>query len=271
MIYSRVFIPCFFLRKNILFLYRACEVLGGNKMKLTILGSHGPYPGRDGACSGYLIDSDTTNILLDCGNGIISRYQRYHELNELRYIILTHLHSDHMSDMMVLRYAIDIMMKKGDINTPVNVYCPGTPEGILNELKYNNAFNINIVDENTSLSIGGIGITFEKMNHPVETYAVKMKKGGKTFVYSGDTQYTEKLVPFINNADIFLCDGNLLGNSNGPHLTAEQAALVAKQGVCKKLIITHLWPLNSTEDYYNEALNVFANVTIAKDFDTYVI
>lgn len=240
-------------------------------MKLTILGSHGPFPGRDGACSGYLIDDDAINILLDCGNGILSRYQHYHKLNELKYIILTHLHSDHMSDMMVLRYAIDIMLKKGDINTPVNVYCPGTPEGILNELKFNNVFNINIIDENTSINIRGIDIVFERMNHPVETYAVKMKKGQKTFVYSSDTQYTEKLLSFISNVDTFLCDGNLLGNSKGPHLTARQAAFIAKRSECKNLIITHLWPLNSIEDYYNEAKDVFDNTAIARDFDNYVI
>jgi ribonuclease BN (tRNA processing enzyme) len=82
-------------------------------MKLTILGNNGPFPGAGGACSGYLLSNEKCNILLDCGNGVLSNLQKLIPLKMLDAIILTHLHSDHISDMMVLRYAIQIKNKRG--------------------------------------------------------------------------------------------------------------------------------------------------------------
>lgn len=240
-------------------------------MKLTILGSHGPYPGADGACSGYLLEDNDLNILIDCGSGIISRYQRFHDLRDLKYIILTHLHSDHMSDMLVLRYAIDIMMRKGYINEPIKVFCPDEPVKVLEELNFNGAFDIKHINEDLKLNIGNIKVSFKKMEHPVSTFAFKFDDGHKTFVFSSDTVYCDNLVSFAKDSDLFLCDGNLLNGENGPHLTAKQAAKISKAACCKKLVITHLWPQHSVEDYIKEALEVVPDANVAKAFDVYYI
>ncbi|MDI3476757.1 MAG: hypothetical protein PWQ59_282 [Thermoanaerobacterium sp.] len=198
-------------------------------MKLTILGSHGPYPGVDGACSGYLLEDNDLNVLIDCGSGVISRYQRFHDLRDLKYIILTHLHSDHMSDMLVLRYAVDIMMRKGYIKEPINVFCPSEPVKVLEELNFNGVFKIKNIDEDLKLNIGNLNISFKKVEHPVSTFAVKFNDGQRTFVFSSDTV------------------------------------------LCKKLIITHLWPQHTVEDYVKEASEVIHDVNIAKPFDVYYI
>ncbi|HHW56244.1 MAG TPA: MBL fold metallo-hydrolase [Clostridia bacterium] len=240
-------------------------------MKVTVLGCHGPFPGPYGATSGYLVEDENTHILLDCGSGVISRYQRYYDLNRLKYIILSHLHSDHVADMMVLRYALDIMKSRGMITEPVNVYCPQTPENVFEDFQFKDVFNLHIINEEATLNLEGIEISFKKMTHPVETYAVEMKKGEKIFVYSGDTTYNEDLISFANKADLFLCDGNFLTGMQGPHLTAAQAAEIAKKAECKRLVLTHLSPLISIKDYYDEAIKVFGNTEIAKDFEVYVI
>jgi len=240
-------------------------------MNITVLGSQGPYPGPNGACSGYLIEDEKSNILLDCGSGILSRYQKYYDLIQLKNIILSHLHSDHMTDMLVLRYAADIMLKNKILTEPINVFCPKTPEKVYEELFFNNVFNVKPIENNLEISLNGFKILFRKMVHPVETYAVKFIKENKIFVYSGDTVYNSDLIEFSKEADILLCDGNLLNDENGPHLTAAQAAEIAQKAKCKKLIITHLNPAKPTELYYDEAREIFDNVIIAKDFETYVL
>ncbi|WP_434641072.1 MBL fold metallo-hydrolase [Thermoanaerobacterium thermosaccharolyticum] len=240
-------------------------------VKLTILGSHGPYPGVDGACSGYLLEDNDLNVLVDCGSGVISRYQRFHDLRDLKYIILTHLHSDHMSDMLVLRYAVDIMMRKGYIKEPINVFCPSEPYKVLEELNFNGVFKIKNIDEDLKLNIGNLNITFKKVEHPVSTFAVKFDDGQRTFVFSSDTVYCDNLVFFAENSDLFLCDGNLLNGEKGPHLTARQAAEISKAAFCKKLVITHLWPQHAVAEYVKEASEVIHDVNIAKPFDVYYI
>lgn len=240
-------------------------------MKVTVLGCEGPFPGPYGATSGYLVEAENTNILLDCGSGVISRYQRYYGLSKLKYIILSHLHSDHVADMMVLRYALDIMKSKNMITEPVNVYCPQTPHDVFEDFNFKDVFNLNIINEEVTLNLEGIEISFKKMAHPVETYAVKMKKDGKIFLYSGDTAYNENLIYFANKADLFLCDGNFLTGMKGPHLTAAEAADIARKAECKKFVLTHLSPLISIKDYYDEAIKFFENTEIARDFEVYVI
>ena len=81
-------------------------------MKLTILGNNGPFPAAAGACSGYLLRHNGKNILIDCGNGVLANLQRFIHFEELDAIVLTHLHSDHVSDMNVLRYALQIKRKR---------------------------------------------------------------------------------------------------------------------------------------------------------------
>jgi ribonuclease BN (tRNA processing enzyme) len=132
-------------------------------------------------------------------------------------------------------------------------------------------FKIHTINEETVLNIGGIEISFKKVIHPVETYAVKMKKGDKFFVYSADTVYTDDLVAFAEGADLLLCDGNFLTGMQGPHMTAAEAAEIAKKAGCKKLILTHLSPLISIRDYYDEAKKIFESTEIARDFEVYVI
>jgi len=66
-------------------------------MKLTVLGCYGPYPKARGACSGYLLESQDTKILIDCGNGVLSRLLEYcGNLNNIDAILISHLHPDHM-------------------------------------------------------------------------------------------------------------------------------------------------------------------------------
>ena len=90
-------------------------------MKLTVLGKYGPYPAANGATSGYLLQSGNENVLIECGSGVLSRLQRFVALNDLSAIVLSHLHSDHMADMLILRYALQ------DAPKSLKVFAPGSP------------------------------------------------------------------------------------------------------------------------------------------------
>ena len=76
-------------------------------MKLTVLGCWAPYPKAGGACPGYLVQVGETNILLDCGNGVLSNLQRHLDFRSLNAVIISHLHPDHFADLFCLRHAIE--------------------------------------------------------------------------------------------------------------------------------------------------------------------
>ena len=99
-------------------------------MKFTVLGKYGPYPPESGATSGYLLECAGLKILLDCGSGTAARLQRLTDLEDLDAVVLSHLHQDHMSDLGVLNYAMQMLTKKGLRRGKLPVYLPGEPADV---------------------------------------------------------------------------------------------------------------------------------------------
>lgn len=245
-------------------------------MKMTILGNSGPYPGAGGACSGYLLETEEFKILIDCGNGTLSRLLGIiGDLNKLDAIILSHLHSDHISDIMVMRYALGIGLSKGTITKSIPLYAPKDPEDTYEQLQFNNAFIQNELKENSILTFGDMKITFRLMSHPITTYGIVVEKNGKKLVYTADTKTCDSLIQMSKDADLLLSECNLLEkdrNEDAYHLSAKQVGELATDTGVKKLLLTHIWPEYDTNDILNEAReNFFGDVEIAAELKSYEI
>jgi len=244
-------------------------------LKLTVLGCYGSFPKVNGACSGYLLQSDETNILLDCGNGTISRLQRYLRIEELDAIVLSHLHFDHTADAFTLKYALETKMAKGQIIGRKKLLCPAGPLELAGELFDENVFDVVNIEQGREFRIGDIGLSFMKMKHLVESYAVIVKWKGRKLVYSGDTAFCENLVKAAENADLLLCESTAL-EADGDirsdhHMSAGMAGRVAAKSNVGKLVLTHFWYETSKDRYLNEAKKYFDRVYTAKEFLTYEI
>jgi|GEM_PF-319549 len=70
------------------------------------LGTCGGYPRPKRACSGYLIRSSKSNLLLDIGNGVLSNLQTFIQFYEVSAIALSHMHPDHYADIFSIFTAI---------------------------------------------------------------------------------------------------------------------------------------------------------------------
>jgi ribonuclease BN (tRNA processing enzyme) len=80
--------------------------------------------------------------------------------------------------------------------------------------------------------------------------ALRLSDGVKTFAYSGDTEWTDALLPIARGADLFICEcyahvGKLTGHMNWEILKDRLGDLGAK-----RTMITHMNPtmLAKTED-----------------------
>ena len=73
-------------------------------MELKVLGTVSPYCQQDKNCPGYLITTEDSKILLDCGNGITRNLNFPNDLNNLT-IIISHLHRDHYGELFSIAYA----------------------------------------------------------------------------------------------------------------------------------------------------------------------
>ena len=231
-------------------------------MQITVLGNTGPYPGPGDVCSGYLLEADGKNVLLDCGSGVLQALQKKCALTELDAVILSHLHSDHMSDMLVMRYALS----RSGTEKRLPVYMPNSPETEAWLLSGCDWYDVLNIEYRKLYTIEDIKIYFMTVKHSVLSYATRIEFEGKSIVYSGDTMFDENLIDFATNADLFICDSAFLEKDHwdaAPHASAKQAALMAKQAKVKRLVLTHFSPTADKTALLGEAKAIFSHCILS--------
>ena len=204
-------------------------------MELTVLGKYGPYPqGSNGACSGYLITENNTKLLVDCGSGVLGRLMDICDLKTIDAIYLTHLHFDHTSDLLPMRYLLD------DLNHTLKVYTyiEDTPWAKI--LLDNKRFEVIGIDENSKVVVGDLNLEFYKMSHPVTNHGV-LVSGNKRLGITGDTMFCDNVITLAKKSDYLLADCSKPIGFNGPHMSADKAIEIINQtGV--KIFATHATP-----------------------------
>ncbi|MFX4262082.1 MBL fold metallo-hydrolase [Pelotomaculum propionicicum] len=256
-------------------------------MKLTVLGCWAPYPRAAGACSGYLLQDAGLNILLEAGNGSLSRLMNIIDFRSLDAVIVTHLHHDHYSDLFVLRYAIEGARRDGSRGEPLKLFLPGEPAVDYNLLAgYNKAFITKPIEslprephdegfEVYSLTIGGLSFRFAPIKHPLPGYSVAAGEPGG-LVFSSDTTRTRAIEYLAQNAGLFLCEASGLDSDaeamRDIHLTAGQAGELARDAGVKRLLLTHFWPEYDPALLGRQAEQAFKKtVELAREGETYLV
>ena len=248
-------------------------------MILKILGSVSPYPKSDHNCVGYLIYNTDNNqkILLDCGNGITRLMNFPNDLENLT-IIISHLHKDHYADLSAIAYASYVYHNLDLLSSKVKVYIPNSKD--LEDYHYlinygtENYMDFYTYDEKSNLKINDINVSFYRTQHSIKTFAMNIIKENIKLSYSSDTGYDENISSFFQGADVLICESSFLKhqkNGNIHHLSAEEAAIIAKKSNVKKVILSHFWPEIDKLDYLDEAKNIFENVDVASENKEYIM
>jgi ribonuclease Z len=99
---------------------------------------------------------------------------------------------------------------------------------------------------------------------------------GIKYIHIGDVGRTEGLTGICRNADALVIESTYVEEDaemarQFGHLTAAQAAHLARAANVKSLILTHLSRRYFERDIRHEAQAIFPNTTIARDFDHYQI
>jgi ribonuclease BN (tRNA processing enzyme) len=204
----------------------AASASGGNR--LVLLGTKGgPRVGGTGSNLKDLGRMNPANLLMiggvpyviDCGYGVSMQLVKAGvPLPQVRYVFITHHHSDHELEYGNLLYAA----WAAGLNHPVDTYGPPGLEKMTRDFLALNAIDIEtrIHDEGKpdlrrliqAHDIGNIDRVFSNDQvkvsamhslHPpfTDSYGYKFEFDGKTVVFSGDTAYNPKLAEFAKGAD----------------------------------------------------------------------
>ena len=231
-------------------------------MRVTILGKSPSWQDAGGACSGYLIQSGETNLLLDCGNGVFGKLRQRIDYTEIDAVVISHMHADHFLDLVPYSYALTYAPKQQPV--PVHTWSgtddPARPRLIAppgatqilrqvvgswgNEDLVENAFELSEYMGGSSVEIGEITASFHPVPHFIDTFAVNLSaEGVGKLTYGADTRPGEEIVEIARDADLLICEATLPRPERTGirgHLTPAEAAEHATRAGAKRLVLTHI-------------------------------
>lgn len=196
--------------------------------RLVLLGTKGgPRVGGTGSNLANLSRMNPANLLvigglpyvIDCGYGVSMQLVKAGiPLPQLRYLFVTHHHSDHQLEYGNLLYAA----WAAGLNHPVDTYGPPGLEKMTRDFLALNGIDIetrthdegkpdlrrliqphDIRKLDSVFDNGRVKVSAMRSLHPPfdDSYGFKFEFDGKTVVFSGDTAYNPKLAEFAKGAD----------------------------------------------------------------------
>jgi ribonuclease BN (tRNA processing enzyme) len=263
-------------------------------LRITVLGKSPSWQDAGGACSGYLIETERTKVLLDCGNGVFGKLRERVDYTELDGVIVSHLHADHFLDLVPYSYALIYAPKQQPV--PVHIWegtddparprliaPPGATETFRrvvgawgSEDLIESAFRIEEYAAGDEVEIGDIRARFHLVPHFVETFAVRIgSEGSGDIAYSADTRPGGEIVEAARGADLLIIEGTLPRPERTGlrgHLTPEEAGEHARRAGVKRVVITHISDELGDDWAREEAERGFgASVEIAREGATYEV
>ena len=239
-------------------------------MKFTVLGKYGPFVVNGSkSTSSYLVESNSQACVLDLGSGSVGKLLEKIQLNKLKFVFLSHMHFDHVSDFGVLSYAINFL-NKGE---KINLYAYNDGSDLYKLIKSNSAFNVIDVETYREYKDGDFTFTFYKMAHPVISHGIKLTVNGKTLAYTGDTTVLGDIDGLIKGADYLIADGCFLQNDyadSKPHMSIKQVCEISNKYQIKTLV-SHLSYDYLDSDVEREISKYSTLSTVAKEGKIYTV
>jgi ribonuclease BN (tRNA processing enzyme) len=243
--------------------------------ELIVIGSGTGIPSLRRGAPGLLVISDGTRLLIDSGSGTLGRMLEvgvtYRDPDLLLY---THIHPDHVSDLVPIIFA----SKYADHPREKELLCIGGPGFRSYFEKLKNLYGSWIEPNSYQLTIKEIcqeafvyrdlRILSSPMAHISESVGYRIEfKDGKSMAISGDTGYCQNIIELAFEVDLLVLECSFPnGKKVEGHLTPSLAGRIALESRCKKLLLTHLYPVCDQFDIQRECEQVYkGKIILAED------
>ena len=243
-------------------------------MKLTCVGKYGPFPKAGESCSCYLLSHEGKHVIVDMGCGALSKLLLRLHVRDIDAVVLSHLHADHMGDVLTLRYALEVEKRLGRRTEPLSVYLPVEPAAEASLISTHAMISAHFVTDGMQAAICGMDVAFKRMPHPVPSYAMAFSAGGRKFVYSSDTQDNGFLSDFARDADLLLMEAGLLSKDKtaaAPHVSAKDAGRIARDAHVKRMLATHIFPEYDPNEVLREVRECCPAAEIIEENQSYEV
>ena len=229
-------------------------------MRLIVLGAGTCLPYPNFSPSGYLVFINHKPILLDAGPGTIARMAAQGvNYQDLEYVIISHLHSDHVLDLLMLLQAYNATPGWTRSEKLTIIGCKGIDYFLesqfhLFEGTKPETYPLQIYEMNTeTIHFDGWSLTSALTMHTSTSLAFRISSEDKSIFYSGDASNPENLIELSREADLMLCECSFpVGWENPDHLSPDRIGMLAKKSDAKRVVLTHRYPQSIQEDVISQ-------------------
>ena len=220
-------------------------------MRLTVIGSGDAFGsgGRHNTC--FHLAAGERTVLIDCGaSAPVGLRARNIDPNSIDAVILSHLHGDHFGGIPFLMLDGQYLSRREEpllfagppgttdrINAAMEVFYPNSTKA-----KYRFPWSVTEIPVGQPTDILGLNVLSAEVIHSsgAPSTALRVTDGQKTFAYSGDTQWTEALLPIAAGADLFMVEcydyeRDLTGHMNWKTIKQRLADFTAR-----RVMLTHM-------------------------------
>jgi ribonuclease Z len=230
-------------------------------VELTILGAGTavPSPGRSPA--GYLVRVGPSPLLFDLGPGTLARLAMAGVSHrDLRRVFISHLHSDHVLDLVTLLQASNATPGWAR-EDPLELYgCRGLARLVGQVMAaFDGTTPMGFPLRVTELGpdrreFDGFTVETALTAHTETSLAFRVEADGQALVYSGDAIESPELARLARAADVFVCECSFpRGWRTADHVTADGAGRLARSAGARKLVLSHLYPPAQEADVAGQA------------------
>jgi ribonuclease BN (tRNA processing enzyme) len=211
-------------------------------------------------------------------------------------IVLSHLHADHMLDLVPYGSALLYGPHRADTTPhPVLHAPPGGREAFarvsagagMTETHVSDAFRLREYDPRKALELGDLRARFQFVPHFVPAYAVELTDGdgdgdgGGRLTFSADCGPNDALPAFAQGTDLLLIEATITEEAARTeaaeaglrgHLTAREAGEHGRRAGAARLVLTHISDELDLDAARADAAAAFgADVEIAAEHDVYTV
>jgi ribonuclease BN (tRNA processing enzyme) len=230
--------------------FRHADRLRARSVRLTVIGSGTSQPQPETPASGLLIETESTALLVDCGQGIIRELLGVRDPRELDAIVIGHMHADHYIDLVSLRY---LLPWEGVAGAHLPVLLPPGGKARLDALAtgiserptfFDDAYSVLEYDPAHRLHVGDLTISFVAGGHYVPAWGcIVTASDGARIAISGDTGPNDAFVRAARGADLLVAEATLksaeFDDPRRGHLTPEEALDMGIRADAEQIVLVH--------------------------------
>lgn len=242
-------------------------------MRLTVVGCAPAWTQRVGrASSCYLLEHDGGAVVLDMGQGSFSALAQYRDLRLIDGVLISHLHADHLVDLVPLRHFVSYEAPE----TQIRLHGPLELRRRFDAFQAEPDF-LRVLPGDPlapdSFELGGLSVEAGLVTHIPHSFGFRLAPrggAGPGLVYSGDCAEPRDLLPLIRAGDTLLSEAAFGATepfragspsrddrSGMVHMTAAQAAWAAAESGAGRLVLTHIIDRNDEAAARDAAAEVF--------------